>query len=82
MNRQLEFWDWYGEESIKYDHGSLDQYEWAQKGWDAALKKILKLLNSATKIEKIEYGKDSWAGLKTIENKFIDIKVIKEIEKL
>lgn len=74
-------------------HKWLDKYSQNPRGnaiditdcenaWNAARDSILKILKDNIKTQVTEYGIDTWGGYKRFETKSIDIKVMKEIEKL
>lgn len=76
MNKQLELWDWYNKESVKFNYGSLEQYEWAQKGWQAARDSILEILKNQN--NQIYMGRHTLGGF----GQKIKLEVIEQIEKL
>lgn len=64
----MNFKEWYNQPSIRNNYNIID----AQNSWNACKSEILKLLKKRT--DHIEYYRTDF--------KFIDIDVIKEIEKL
>ncbi|MFM9826719.1 hypothetical protein [Flavobacterium sp.] len=73
-NNNKEFWDWYDKESLEFNYGSLDQHEWAKKGWNAARDKIIHILESNIKYGCVDQYGNSTDVIKSL--------VIEEIEKL